>query len=63
MQIFVKVGFGWNITTLDVSDLDTILSIKERISDKKTIPICALVIVYRGKGWNDSHTISDLNIV
>ena len=63
MQIFVRVGLGWSVTTLDVHDFDTILSIKETISDKKTIPIWALVIFYRGKGWNDSQTISDLNIV
>ena len=63
MQIFVKVGFGWSFITLDVADFDTILSIKETISDQKSIPICALVIVYRGKGWNDYQTISELNIV
>ena len=63
MHIFVRVGLGWSVTTLDVGHLDTILSIKQTISDQKSIPIWSLVIVYRGKGWNDSQTISDLNIV
>jgi len=60
-QIFIKTLQGKNIT-LDVSDTDTIQSIKDKIRDIEGIPVDQQRLVFNGKQLEDANTIADYGI-
>ena len=63
MKIDVRIGIVWSIGKFDVESSDTIYSIKEKIWLKYIKPVCSLTLIYRGIGWNDYQTVSELNII
>jgi ubiquitin C len=60
-QIFVKTLQG-NSITLDVSQDDTIQSVKEKIQEKQGIPIEQQRLIFNGKQLEDDKTVNDYNI-
>ena len=60
-QIFIKTLQGKTIT-LDVSDSDTISSIKEKLHEKEGIPVDQQRLVFNGKQLEDANTIGDYGI-
>lgn len=60
-QIFIKTLQGKTLT-LDVSDNDSIASIKNKIFEKEGIPIEQQRLVFNGKQLEDNQTIADYNI-
>jgi len=60
-QIFIKTLQGKSIT-LEVSDNDTILSIKDKINEIEGIPSDQQRLIFAGKQLEDNNTISDYGI-
>ena len=60
-QIMIKTLQGKTMT-LDVSDSDTILSVKNRITEKEGIPTDQQRLVFNGKQLEDNQTIKDYNL-
>jgi ubiquitin C len=60
-QIFIKTLQGKNIT-LNVSDTDTIQSLKDKIKDIEGIPQEQQRLVFNGKQLEDNQTIGDYGI-
>ena len=60
-QIFIKTLTGKSLT-LEVTDTDTIASIKQKIFEKDGIPIDQQRLVFNGKQLEDGQTIADYNI-
>jgi len=60
-QIFIKTLQGKTLT-LDVSDDDTIQSVKNKIFEKEGIPVDQQRLVFNGKQLEDDKTIGEYNI-
>ena len=60
-QIYIKTLQGKSIT-LDVSDTDTISSLKDKIKDIEGIPPDQMRLVFNGKQLEDANTIADYGI-
>ena len=60
-QIFIKTLTGKSLT-LEVTDTDTIGSIKQKILEKDGIPVDQQRLVFNGKQLEDAQTIADYNI-
>ena len=60
-QIFVKTLQG-NTITLDVSQDDTIQSVKDKIQEKQGIPVEQQRLIFNGKQLEDDKTVNDYNI-
>ena len=60
-QIFIKTLQGKTMT-LEVTDDDTIASVKQKIFEKENIPQDQQRLVFNGKQLEDNMTIGDYNI-
>ena len=60
-QIFIKTLAGKTIT-IDVSDTDTITSIKQKIHELEGIPSDQQRLVFNGKQLEDNMTVQDYGI-
>lgn len=61
MQVFIKTLTGKSIT-LDVSDTDTMLSVKKKIHEKDGIAVEKQRLVFAGKELTDEDTFLSAGI-
>ncbi|KAG8561418.1 hypothetical protein GDO81_015341 [Engystomops pustulosus] len=59
MQIFLK---GQDLHTLDVSDQDTVLDVKNRIAQLEGLLDCDLVLSYAGISLEDEAELSECGV-
>ena len=62
MQIFIKTLDGSSIT-LDVSETDTVRSVKQQIHERRGTPIDQQRLICSGKQLENESTLSDYAIV
>ena len=61
MQIFVKDPQEETIV-LDVEPDDSIVNVKQKIQDKKSIPTVSQLLFFAGNLLDDNRTLSDYNV-
>jgi len=61
MQIFIQIITGKKIP-FEVNNDTTVLSLKEKFSEKESIPLDAFELVFSGIWLKDDQTLADYNI-